>query len=239
MSIRIVCACGSKLDAPDSFLGKKGKCPKCGAVFLIQPSAAPTPKPAAPTQKSAAATPAAVKQTPSPDKIIVNDLPSLLHTEGFPKRIERLNLYVILGSDRVIAFLKAGEGWQLNTGHGFSNARQENQLIPGQGTFALIEGIVHETENGRRLVGIQFFKLDGRACLLAIARNESEILEKITGRTTMTLSQKRQLLLYIRDRFFADFTADAPEIIEYLTGEDFHSEQIGDCACENTDGLPR
>ena len=237
MSIRIICRCGSKLDAPDALLGKKGKCPKCGAVLLIQPTPATGAPNAAALKNAAKPEPVPSPKAPSGSEIIVNNLPSLIQTDGFPKRIERANFYVILAADRVIAFLKSGEGWQLNTGHGFSNARQENQLIPGQGTFALVEGIVRETEQGRRLFGIQFFKLDGRACLLAIARNESEILEKISARSTLTLSQKRHLLLFIRDRYFAEFTADAPEIIEYLTGEDFHSEQIGDCTCANTAGL--
>lgn len=229
MPIRIVCAqCGVKLDAPDTLAGKKGKCPKCGTIFRI-----PVPDaPAVPMEQ-----PAADKKNES-STIVVSDLPSLNSTAGNPKRLEWNNLYVVLGSDRIVAYLKQGEGWQLNVGKGFVSARQENQMIPEQGEFVLLEGNVHETENGRRLVGIQFFKINGRADLMAISRSDGEILEKITGRTTLLLTQKRQFLTFLRDHYFPAFTDDAPEIVDFLLGEDFHSEQIGDCACENTDGLP-
>jgi hypothetical protein len=38
--ITVRCACGTKLKAPSSAVGRKAKCPKCGAVLTIQPPAA-------------------------------------------------------------------------------------------------------------------------------------------------------------------------------------------------------
>lgn len=229
MSIRIVCSrCAVKLDAPDAMAGKKGKCPKCGTIFRV-----PVPE-----VKPISMVKAVVSNKKESSEIIISELPSLRPTVDFPKRLEWNNLYLLLGKDRVVAYFKQGEGWQLNVGKGFANARQENTMIPEQGEFVLLEGNVRETENGRRLIGIQFFKITGRADLMAIARTDEEILEKIAARATLTLTQKRQFLSFLRDHYFASFTDDAPEIVEYLTGEDFHSERIGDCACENTEGLP-
>lgn len=230
MPIRVVCSqCGAKLDAPDALAGKKGKCPKCGTIFRIPvPDVRPLP-----VEQSFAAG----KKNGS-SAIAVSDLPSLNLTAENPKRLQWNNLYVLLGSDRIVAYLKQGEGWQLNVGKGFVSARQENQMIPEQGEFVLLEGNVRETENGRRLVGIQFFKIAGRADLMAISRSDGEILERITGRTALLLPQKRQFLSFLRDHYFAAFTDDAPEIVDFLLGEDLHSERIGDCACENTEGLP-
>jgi hypothetical protein len=38
MPIRVVCECGSKLDAPDSLAGKQARCGGCGRVLTIEPS---------------------------------------------------------------------------------------------------------------------------------------------------------------------------------------------------------
>jgi len=38
MSIRVVCECGSRLDAPDELAGQKARCGACGAVLTIGPA---------------------------------------------------------------------------------------------------------------------------------------------------------------------------------------------------------
>lgn len=42
--ISISCPCGSKLKVPATAIGKKGKCPKCGDVFVITAPPPPVPK---------------------------------------------------------------------------------------------------------------------------------------------------------------------------------------------------
>lgn len=42
--ISISCPCGSKLKVPATAIGKKGKCPKCGDVFVIAAPPPPVPK---------------------------------------------------------------------------------------------------------------------------------------------------------------------------------------------------
>ena len=50
MPITVSCVCGRKLKAPDSFAGKKAKCPNCGKVLAIPASAVPVPVAPAPQQ---------------------------------------------------------------------------------------------------------------------------------------------------------------------------------------------
>jgi len=234
MAIQIICTgCGTKLNAPDAMAGKKGRCPNCRTVFRI-----PLPEQAAVSMAGSAASAEKSEAGKQSSLIHVDSLPSLNPTRGFPKRMGLHNLYVIMGADRTAAFYKLEGGWQLNVGRGFASARQENSMVPEQGGFTLVEGIVRETENGRRLFGIQFFQIGGEGSLTAITRDKDEILNKLTGRTTLTLPQKRHFLSFLRDQYFPSFTEDAPEIIDYLIGEDFHSKQVGDCRCDNTEGLP-
>ena len=219
MVIKLVCpGCGSGMSAPDAYLGKRGKCPKCGKVITIQP-AAPPARPSTP--------------------IIVDDLPTLIHTEGVPRRISFSNIYAIMNNDQLLAFWKQGEGWQYRTSHGYVPVRSAESLVPEQGEFVLAEGNVREFDEGHRLVGAQFFKIAGGGGLKSLLRGESEIFEKIVGRVPLGLSQKRQFLLFIRDRYFQSFTERAGDVIEYLTNEDFHTTQIGDTQSGDSAGLPQ
>ena len=70
MPIRVTCRCGKRLTAPDSVAGKNGKCPACGAVFLVPQASAPAEAPVPRTQAApkAAVRPAAlVPVAPPPD----------------------------------------------------------------------------------------------------------------------------------------------------------------------------
>ncbi len=218
MVIKLVCpGCGSGMSAPDAYLGKRGKCPKCGTVITIEPP----------------------RETPRPStRIIVDDLPTLIHTEGVPRRISFSNIYAIMNNDQLLAFWKQGEGWQYRTSHGYVPVRSAESLVAEQGDFVLAEGNVKETEEGHRLVGAQFFKISGGGGLKPLLRSESEIFEKIVGRVPLGLTQKRQFLRYIREHYFQAFTEKAGDVIEYLTNEDFHTTQIGDTESGDSEGLP-
>ncbi|MBQ3389162.1 MAG: hypothetical protein IJG60_08115 [Thermoguttaceae bacterium] len=219
MVIKLVCpGCKSAMSAPDTYLGKRGKCPKCGTIITIQPQETPPPHSA---------------------QIVVDDLPTLIQTEGVPRRIAFSNIYVILNNERLLAYWKRGEGWQYQTSHGFVPVRSAESLIPEQGEFVLAEGNVKETDEGHRLVGAQFFKIAGGGGLKPLLRSESEIFEKIVGRVPLGMTQKRQFLLFIRDHYFQSFTERAGDLIEYLTNEDFHSVRIGDTESEDSEGLPQ
>ena len=197
------------MSAPDTLLGKKGKCPKCGLVMVIKPS-----EPVADPSRSS--------------QIVVDDLPALVKTEGVPHRISYENLYLILNNDVVVSYWKRGEGWQIRASQGYVLARSADDLIPEAGEFVLVEGNVHQTEEGHRLVGIQFFKISGFSALKSLVRSDSEVFNKIVGRVPLGLNQKRQTLLFIRQHYFGGFTEQAGDIIEYLTNDDFQTTMIGD-----------
>jgi DNA-directed RNA polymerase subunit M/transcription elongation factor TFIIS len=54
-SIQVVCACGKKLKAPATSVGKKARCPACGAIMILSANATARTADAASTAASAAA----------------------------------------------------------------------------------------------------------------------------------------------------------------------------------------
>lgn len=65
MPIRIECPhCGRTGSAPDGSAGRSGKCPACGALFIINPSSAPISSSASP--QSASVYPGVPLGTPAP-----------------------------------------------------------------------------------------------------------------------------------------------------------------------------
>jgi DNA-directed RNA polymerase subunit RPC12/RpoP len=207
MAIRVICgSCGSKIDAKDELRGQTRRCPKCRQPILIEPAAQPQPVKAAQPQTQTA--------TPA--------------SEGLKmRRLRQDDLYFVVGSDKLVAYWKAGEGWMLNVGNGFSQVKRSPGLIPDLGEFVLAEGRVAQTDAGRRLKAMRFWSLTGRGVLLALGRNETEILEKAQFPTVPSGSQKRFILEQIRKLYFRDFTDDALEVIEFLTSFDSHSQSVG------------
>jgi hypothetical protein len=70
--IKVTCQCGRILTAPASVVGKKSKCPTCGAHFII-PSpdqAAPAPPLEPPLSPPEAASPAPASRKPFPAKVV-------------------------------------------------------------------------------------------------------------------------------------------------------------------------
>ncbi len=207
MTIRIVCkSCGSKIDAKDELLGQTRRCPKCRNPILIQPE---------PVQTSVGTV-----DVKSPE-IDVNE-----HLKV--RRLRPDNLYVVLGTDREIAYWKANEGWFVNVGNGFEAIKRAPDKLPDVGSFVLVQGYVAQTAEGRRLKGLRFSKLSGRGVLKPLVYgSEADILEKANESAVPTGAQKRMLLQHIRKHYFFEFTDDAPEIIEYLQGFDSHSHEVG------------
>lgn len=216
MAIRVICgSCGSKIDAKDELRGQTRRCPKCRQPILIEPAAQPqASKPQSVKTAQPASQPAADAAAPA--------------TEGLKmRRLRPDDLYFVVGSDKLVAYWKAGEGWMLNVGNGFSQVKRSPGLIPDLGEFVLAEGRVAQTDAGRRLKAMRFWSLTGRGVLLALGRNETEILEKAQFPTVPSGAQKRFILDQIRKLYFRDFTDDALEVIEFLTSFDSHSQTVG------------
>ena len=220
MAIRVICgSCGSKIDAKDELRGQTRRCPKCRQPILIVPTEqAQAPKPQPVKAAPAVAQPAAVEP----------DAAAPTATDGLKmRRLRPDDLYFVVGSDKLVAYWKLGEGWMLNVGTGFSQVKRSPGLIPDLGEFVLAEGRVAQTDNGRRLRGLRFWKLSGRGVLLALGRSETEILEKAQFPTVPSGAQKRFILDQIRKLYFASFTDEALDVVEFLTGFDSHSQSVG------------
>ena len=216
MAIRVICgSCGSKIDAKDELRGQTRRCPKCRQPILIEPAAQPqAPKPQPVKAEPTAPQPTTDAAAPA--------------TEGLKmRRLRPDDLYFVVGSDKLVAYWKLGEGWMLNVGNGFSQVKRSPGLIPDLGEFVLAEGRVAQTDNGRRLRGLRFWSLTGRGVLLALGRAETEILEKAQFPTVPSGAQKRFILDQIRKLYFRDFTDDALEVVEFLTNFDSHSQSVG------------
>ena len=215
MTIRVVCRfCGSKIDAGDSLLGQVRKCPKCKNEITIEPAGA-----------KAVTVPQAV---PVPASVEVDNSAGMSLNSKFIFRLRPYYIYLIISYERVIAYWKMADGWQLNIGTGFVNAKRNNSSIPEHGSYIFVEGIVENTEEkGQRLVGIRFFELSGRSILVPLGKSDTDILEKVTRKATINANHKRLILQFIRQNYFSEFTEDSPEIAEFLTNQDFHSREIG------------
>ncbi|MBR4976257.1 MAG: hypothetical protein IKY61_04325 [Thermoguttaceae bacterium] len=219
MAIRVICgSCGSKIDAKDELRGQTRRCPKCRQPILIEPAAQP---------QASKSQPVKAAQSQARPANAASDAASPA-TEGLKmRRLRPDDLYFVVGSDKLVAYWKSGEGWMLNVGNGFSQVKRSPGLIPDLGEFILAEGRVAQTDNGRRLKGLRFWSLTGRGVLLALGRAETEILEKAQFPTVPSGSQKRFILDQIRKLYFRDFTDDALEIVEFLTSFDSHSQSVG------------
>ncbi|MBR5627360.1 MAG: hypothetical protein IKW74_07055 [Thermoguttaceae bacterium] len=226
MTIRVICKnCNSKIDAKDELLNQVRRCPKCKNPLRIVPE--PVPQEAesvktVPVPPTAPTTPAEVRVPTDSD----NGL-------AIP-RIDTKNVYAVFSYDKLIAFWKKGEGWMLNVGTGFSSVKKNQSQIPDQGTFVLVEGNVHLTDQGPRLVGIRFHSLEGMNVLHTLIQNESDILRKKGIPTSLNGTQKRLFLQYIRQHYFIDFTENATDIIEFLTNYETESRSIGNWEPDNS-----
>lgn len=216
MTIRVICSfCNSKIDAPDHLRGQTRKCPKCKNSILIEEAA---------ETKRAITVP---KSVPVPSSVEVDNTGGVNLNSKIIWRYKPHNMYLIVSYDRIIAYWKFGEGWMLNIGTGFVLARRNINEIPIHGSFTFIEGIANDTEKGLRLAGIRFFELSGRSVLVPLGRSENEILDKITRRCSLNSQTKRFVLKFIRQNYPMAYTEDAQEVIDFLTNEDVHSQEIG------------
>ncbi len=216
MTIQIVCThCGSRINAPDSLLGQVRPCPKCKYPVKVEP-AAQGQKTVAVPQKVAV-----------PSSVPTDDAPMIGAAVRYIKKFYPLNLYLIVGHDKLMAYWKQ-DGWQFNVGTGFTSAKRNINEIPEHGEYVLIEGIVAQTDNGNRLRGMRFFALSGPAVLVSIGRSDTEILEKIAQKSSLSPAQKRFVLKFMREHYFPQFTEEAMDVIEFLTNDDIHSREVGD-----------
>jgi len=236
--IRITCpGCHSKIHAKDKLAGQVRKCPKCqmalripaaddSEAYRVAEPAEPLDVPADTDAPQAAATETVpAEQTGS---MVHDALDHDLATVDVPDRLARHNHYLICDRTRVIALWKGdGQGWQIKVGNQLASARRNQDQLPNQGNFQLVELKMKPVEGGVRLVGIMTYQLTGRYALPALARGEDEILEKITGPGRLTRDQKGAIKLFILNNFMHPVWEEAQEVLDFLSSPDYHSPGVG------------
>jgi len=221
--IRVKCpGCGSRLQAQERLAGKAAKCPKCGTKVAI-PKAS---EQQASDQTAASAgerEPAAADQAPAGQQVVAA-AEEQLPIPVLPERLDRQAFYLICDRSKLIATWEHnGQGWQINVGTGFASAARNSDRLPNQGDFKLVELILENTEQGRRLVGIHCYALARYWALPALARGDDAIIDKLTGPAGLTREQKDLIRQVLRERFMPEVWRDARAVLDYLASTDYHS----------------
>lgn len=141
--------------------------------------------------------------------------PGLLRGNN-PVRLDISSRYCICSADRLIAFWESSKGWQINVGTGFTSPRKSPEAIPDQGAFVLAEFRIVPCEEGQKISEMNLFHLGTRGCLMALAREESDILARIDGPGQLTQRQKAMLLEYLRKNFMFPFLEASHSVVELL-----------------------
>lgn len=217
--IQVICDhCGSKLNAKPELLGQVRKCPKCLEPVLIQ-------RP--PTTENTETTVESVvpSTTHSDDSVTANSSSAVdtvyggpIGTVPRPARLDPLNRYCIVGTDRLVAHWEMGKGWLLNIGSGFSSAKQNPTAIPDQGVFTLVELVIQPCEQGKKLTGMNLFRLGSRGCLTALTREDKDILSRIDGVGQLLRPQKNFIYSFLTKHFMYDFLENSKAIVSELVG---------------------
>lgn len=212
--IHVKCSgCGSKLKAKSELAGQTRKCPKCGASFVIPEG----PQAEAHELESAEG-----------EDLIHDVLDHDLPKPEAPERLAWRNRYLICASEKLFCVWESnGHGWMLKTTAGFIRASRNQEMLPAQGDFTLIELRIATSDGQHRLSGIRSYRLATRWALLSLAREENEILSKIVGFGPLNRLQKEAVKQYLGETLMAEIWHESQEILDYLANTDYHSPGIG------------
>lgn len=162
----------------------------------------------------------------APSEEIVVPEEETIHPVEHPKRLDPQFRYVILNSEKMIAYWQMSTGWQVSDGSRLVSAKRNSQLLPKQGDFRFIEMQFGDVDGEFRITKLRIFQLASQYSVSKIAGDEGEVLSTITRAAGLTRSQKGALLQGLKAHFMRGVWADSPAIYEYLFNEDFHSSEI-------------
>ena len=206
--IRVTCpACQSKLQAKDELAGQTRKCPRCNAPIRIVPSQTDS-----------------IEDSPeSPSLVQVDQSPNLPVFRP-PERLDRLHHYFICDRTRIVAIWQSnGEGWQVRGDFGFVAAFRNQDKLPNQGDFKLVEVRMAIEGESLRLQGLRVYQLAKRWALLNLARGDDAILHAATGLAPLSREQKHAVRQQIREQFMPHVWEESHAVWDYLANNDFHS----------------
>jgi hypothetical protein len=207
--IRVTCpACQSKLDAKDELAGQTRKCPKCGTPVAIPPDM-----------------PSGLRSVEEPVPSLVQvDQSAGLRTYRPPERLSRLDHYLICDRSRVIAtWQNDGRGWLVRGEFGFASAHRNQDKLPSQGDFKLVELQMRMEGERLRLHGLRVYQLAQRWALVNLARGDDAILKAVTGPGFLFREQKHAVRQQIKEQFMQHVWEDSRAVLEYLANSDYHS----------------
>lgn len=162
----------------------------------------------------------------APSESIIVPEEETIHPVDHPKRLDPQFRYVILNSEKMIAYWQMSTGWQVSDGSRLVSAKRNSQLLPKQGDFRFIEMQFGDVDGEFRITKLRIFQLASQYSVSKIAGDEGEVLSTITRAAGLTRSQKGALLQGLKAHFMRGVWADSPAIYEYLFNEDFHSSEI-------------
>ncbi|MBQ9454270.1 MAG: hypothetical protein Q4A17_08770 [Thermoguttaceae bacterium] len=235
-------ACNVGMKIKPEYAGKLRKCPKCGEIFIVPQEDGQTivPPPEVleqirrqeAAQNSAEPKPQEQPQESAPSpfsapsaEIVVPEEETIKPVEH-PKRLNPQFRYVILNSERMIAYWQMSTGWQISDGSRLVPAKRNAQLLPKQGDFRFIEMQLGDVDGEFRITKLRIFQLASQYSVSKIAGDEGEVLTTITKAAGLTRSQKGALLQGLKAHFMRSVWADSPAIYDFLFNEDFHSSEI-------------
>jgi hypothetical protein len=197
--------CHSKLNAKDELAGQTRPCPKCRSPVLIAPEDVEL----------------AALQVHEPVAA-----EGLRHFDR-PERLERRNRYVICDNSKPVAMWENnGRGWMLSTLSGAVPAARNQDKIPTQGNFKLIEFQMEDHNGALRLAGIAVYELSGRWALLALPKGDDHVLGSVVAPAALNKDLKAAVRAHLREHFMRGLWEDAHHVLEYLANDDYHSAGV-------------
>ena len=220
--IAITCShCGSKLNAKDELAGQTRPCPKCKAPILI---AASSPASAEPERLVASEGQPGEPASSGTDTGTLSQPMPGLPTHHYLDRLNRQHFYFICDRTNVMAaWENNGHGWLIRSHTGMVSAARNQQLLPQQGNFRMVEVKATIHDGSTRLTGLTCYQLADRWALKALARGDDEIVEKIVGHVGLSREQKNAVRGALKERFMHDVWQHATTISEFLANTDYHS----------------
>lgn len=208
--IELTCAsCGRKLRAKPELAGRTGKCPNCGQPIRIP---ADTPDSGIPLDDV------------QPEQRLQPVNEDRLPTYPAPERLNRESHYLICDKSHLAAVWENnGQGWMLNTGVGLAPVKRNQDKVPTNGEFQLVELKFASTPEGRRLSGIACYELGSRWALTALDQGEDAIVEKITGPGRLNRDQKNAVRTEIKKQFMRPVWETSAAVFDFLANADHRS----------------
>lgn len=217
--IRVQCAhCGSKLNAKPELAGQTRKCPKCGQPVLI---AEPEPQPEAETTPQFEEVPEVVASTGA---LAAKETAA----EHVPERLNRQHRYLICDRTRLIAMWENnGQGWVVKTNSGMAPASRNQDKLPVEGDFRLVELKLEPTPAGHRLRGLICYQLTHRWALRNLARGDDAILKAVEGLHGLGREQKNVVRRALHEQFMGPVWQNAHKVLAFLKSTDYHTAAVG------------